>query len=106
MHTPHKKNAPGAEDRGASDKRLKLHVGCNSNEDSKTQADRQAFRHHVEALETFADQRDDLEARMDWAQLRLQLTGLDIDEQRALWAEGQQLIRVGEMLTPSRRAST
>ena len=78
----------------------------NTNRPFRQDASFDAFKRHVIALETYADWRDDFTARADRAQLRLQLTGLDIDEHRALWAEARQLIRVGKMLTPSGRAST
>ena len=78
----------------------------NTNQPFRQDASFEAFKRHVIALETYADWKDDFTARTDRAQLRLQLTGLDIDEHRALWAEAQQLIRVGKMLTPSGRAST
>ena len=78
----------------------------NTNQPFRQDASFEALKRHVIALETFADRKDDLTARMEWAQLRLQLIGLDVNEHRALWAEAQQLMRVGKMLTPSGRAST
>ena len=104
MGTSQRRERPGGEPERSGAKR-KLHVGCNSNEISKRQSDRQAFRHRVEALETIADWQDDLKARLDRAQLRFELIGFDIEEQRALYIEGQALKRVCRALSYSGRAA-
>ena len=70
------------------------------------EASLEAFKRRVVALETVADWKDDFNARVTRAQLRFELIGFDIDEQRALYAEGQALKRVGRALTWSGRAST
>ena len=60
----------------------------------RQEASFEAFKRHVVALETLADWRDDLDARMYRAQLRLEIIGIDIEEQRALYSEGQVWKRV------------
>ena len=77
----------------------------NTNRPFRQDASFEAFKRHVIALETLADRKDDLTARMEWAQLRLQLTGLDVDEQRSLWAEAQEWKRVCGLVLPSGRTS-
>lgn len=94
MDAPLTRNAPGMS-RSVSEGR-DSHWTCRR-ETTPPGADRQAFRHSVgvlEAFETLADWREDLDARIDRAQLRFELVGFDIEEQRALYTEGQAWKRV------------
>ena len=71
----------------------------------QAEASFEAFKRHVVALETVADWQDDLTSRLHRAQLRFELVGLDIDEHRALHAEGQAFKRVCRALACSGRAA-
>ncbi len=72
MHTPHKRNAPGA-NRGVP-KKIKLQLGC-TNEDTTSRPD-------LQALETMADWKESLDARFQRAQLEYGLVGKDSAELR------------------------
>ena len=88
MHTPHKRNAPGA-NRGVP-KKIKLQLGC-TNEDATRRPD-------LQALETLAEWRESLDVRFKRAQLRYGLVGMDSAELRALYSEGQAWKRVCQAL--------
>ena len=83
-------------------------AGCYNSESNtkrpfRQEASFEAFKRHVVALETVADWQDDLNARINRAQLRFELIGFDIAEQRALYLEGQAFKRVCRSLAYSGR---
>jgi len=80
MHTPHKRNAPGAEARGASKVRS-LQWDCRD-KDTPTRPD-------LQALETLAEWKESLDTRFQRAQMQFGLVGMNASELRALFSEGQ-----------------
>ena len=78
--------------------------------DSKAAQSAQALAKRTHALAVIADWRDELHARIDLAQLRLELVGLDHEEQDLLADEVQNFKRLvialtATMPTTSRRAA-
>ena len=105
MPYPNKRGRPG-DTVATSEGKL---AGCYDSESNtkrpfKQEASFEVFKRRVVALETVADWQDDLNARINRAQLRFELIGFDIDEQRALYAEGQAFKRVCRALAYSGRA--